>query len=433
MTPYTSYLIAFCSDASTLIVLSYVLARGKTLRMLFRERLSAKAAAVLGICLGLIGLMESHVPEAGFQYASSSLCIAFATSIGGLPVGLLTSAVIGLVTAIPTPHTAVSLLPAILVSAIMAKTIRRAKTLPIRLFYGFLLGALAQACRLFARNMMGHLWALPALPSTSLLSIPANGLGLLLLLLVVSEAQIRADSEQNRVEKEHKQLEAERARALTTEAQLSALSSRIHPHFLFNALNSIAELCCIAPQRAEKACLNLSHLMRWTLNTSAATLVPLRDELALTHAYLQIEQERLGEQLCVIWNRQSGCEDALIVPFALQILVENAINHGFANKIEPGTVSIFVRCSPRRTLVAVRDNGLGMPRESLVLIPPSDAPAKHGLQILNQQLILRFGTTARLRLFSRENQGTLVIFRLPRAKTSTMEGTQGHDERTHCR
>jgi hypothetical protein len=433
MTSYASYLIAFCADASTLIVLSYVLARGKTLRMLFRERLSAQATALLGICLGLIGLMESHVPEAGFHYASSTLCIAFATSIGGLPVGLLTSAVILGGAAFNMPHNAIGLLPTIIVSALMAKSIRRARTIPVRLFYGFFLGALAQACRLLVRNMVAHLWILPPMPAPRLLSIPANGVGLLLLLLVVSEAQVRADSEQNRIEKEQKQLEAERAHALTTEARLAALSSRVHPHFLFNALNSIAELCCISPERAETACLNLSNLMRWTLNTGAAGVVSLGDELSLTRAYLQIEQERLGERLCVRWNTRSACEEETVVPFAIQILVENAINHGLANKIDVGTVSITVRCSPRRTVVAVSDDGIGMTRDPHVLVPHSITAAKHGLQILNQQLILRYGASARLRLYSRESRGTLVIFGLPRTKSLKMEATKSNDDRTHRR
>jgi hypothetical protein len=390
--------------------------------MLFRERLSLQATALLGTCLGLIGLMEAHIPEAGFQYASSTLCISFATSIGGLPVGLVTTAVIAVVTAITTPRIAVSLLPAIVISALMAKTIRRTESVPLRLFYGFLLGGLSQAGRLAVRNMIGNVWVLPPLPSTALLSIPANGLGLVLLLLVVSEAQIRADSEQNRIEKEQQRVEAERAHALATEAQLAALRARIHPHFLFNALNSITELCCIAPERAETACLNLSKLMRWALNTSASTLVPLRDELALTRAYLAIEQERLGERLWVVWNTQSACEEENIVPFSLQILVENAINHGLANKIKPGTVSITVRCSPRRTLIAVSDNGVGMLREALVLVPSSETGAKHGLQILNQQLVLRYGVTARLRLFSRETQGTFAVFGVPgRKKPSRTE------------
>ena len=422
MTSYITYLIAFCSDASTLIVLFYVLARGRTLRMLFRERLSVQATVALGVGLGLIGLMESHVPEAGFQYASSSLCIAFATCIGGLPVGMLTAAIIVVVTALHSPQNGLGLLPALIVSALMAKSIRRTETIPWRLFYGFLLGALSQACRLTFRNAIGHFWVLPTLPPTALLSIPANGLGLLLLLLVVSEAQIRADSEQNRIEKEQKQLEAERAHALATEAQLSALSSRVHPHFLFNALNSIAELCCIAPARAEAACLNLSQLMRWTLDTSAASSVSLRDEISLTRAYVQIEQERLGERLCVNWNTESACEGESIVPFALQILVENAINHGLANKVEPGAISIIVRSSPCRTLIAVWDDGVGMTRESRPIAPRADSAARHGLQILNQQLVLRYGMIARLRLFSRENVGTLVVFAVPRSTTPFLKG-----------
>jgi LytS/YehU family sensor histidine kinase len=262
---------------------------------------------------------------------------------------------------------------------------------------------------------MAQFWILPTIPKSALLSIPANGLGLVLLLLVVSEAQVRADSEENRLAKEQKQREAEHAHALATEAQLSALRSRVHPHFLFNSLNSIAELCRISPERAETACLNLSQLMRWTLETSGVNVVSVRDELSLTRAYVQIEQERLGDRLCVVWNTRSACEEESIVPFALQILVENAVNHGLANKLEPGTISITVRSSGLRTLVAVCDDGVGMSRDAHAPVPTTEAAAQHGLEILNQQLILRYGRAARIRLVSRENVGTLAFFRLPRS------------------
>ena len=73
------------------------------------------------------------------------------------------------------------------------------------------------------------------------------------------------------MEVERHQVEVEHAHALASEAQLAVLRARIHPHFLFNALNSIAELCCIAPERAEAASVRLSQLMRRALDTSART------------------------------------------------------------------------------------------------------------------------------------------------------------------
>ena len=348
-------------------------------------------------------------------------------------MGLITTALITIGTVLLTPRNAISLLPAIVISALMARTITRSEAIPLRLTYGFLLGALAQGARLAVRCIIGMVWGLNPLPSTALLSVPANGLGLALLFLIISDAQVRADSEQHRIEIAQQRAEAERAQALATEAQMSALRARVRPHFLFNALNAITELCCIAPERAEIACLNLSQLMRWTLNTSTATVVPLREELALTRAYIQIEQERLGERLRVIWETRSLCEEAMVIPFSLQILVENAINHGLGTKLEGGTVSITIRCSARRTLVAVSDDGVGMPPEACALVRRSDSAANHGLQLSNQQLVLRYGIFARLRFFSRPGEGTLAIFAVPIEKRTAIEGGNKEDDHTDRR
>ena len=95
----------------------------------------------------------------------------------------------------------------------------------------------------------------------------------MLLLLVAHDARLRAESERNRAE-------AERAQALVTEAQLNALRARVHPHFLFNALTSIAALCAEAPPRAEAATVRLGQLMRHALETHGTTPLCLSDEIA---------------------------------------------------------------------------------------------------------------------------------------------------------
>ncbi len=112
--------------------------------------------------------------------------------------------------------------------------------------------------------------------------------------------------------------------------RLQALQARIRPHFLFNALNTIAGLIRRQPQRAEAAVEDLSDLFRHTLN-SADTRLPFATEVEIARRYLDMEQLRLGERLQVQWDIDAIPGDAALPALTLQPLLENAICHG----IEP--------------------------------------------------------------------------------------------------
>ena len=94
-----------------------------------------------------------------------------------------------------------------------------------------------------------------------------------------------------------KELDEEKAKTLATEAQLASLESRIHPHFLFNTLNSIAALIREDPILAEKTVEKLSALLRYSLDANAKGLVSLEQELEITEKYLEIEKVRFAERL----------------------------------------------------------------------------------------------------------------------------------------
>jgi two-component system LytT family sensor kinase len=246
--------------------------------------------------------------------------------------------------------------------------------------------------------------------------------------MIVHDAQVRADGERFRVE-------AERSRALLAEAQLAALRARLHPHFLFNALTSIAALCRMAPEKAEAAVIQLGQITRRALEADARASIPLADEIEYVEEFVEIEKLRLGERLRVLWDVDRGSAAAVrLPPFVLQTLVENAIQHGIAPKIGPGTVTVTVRGGRRRVVVAVRDDGVGADRGAVSyrcggrlagggsVMGGRGGGRPHGLEIVAEQLCLLYGHRARLRLFGRPDVGTCVVFSVPR-RAAGLRGT----------
>lgn len=425
MGAYSQTIYTFIADTCILVVIGYLLVRGRMLALLSRPRTTLPEAMLLGLLLGLVGLLEALLPDTRFFYATHTLFVTFAAIVGGMYVGLITAAVVSMGAMVSqTREFVVGTVLAAFIGAVLGHVVRHIAGIRERLIGGFAIGALVQSCRLLLHFVIAGKAHMQLATEEALVSILANGLGVVLLLLIVHDAQVRAESERRRIE-------AERAQALVSQAQLAAVRARIHPHFLFNTLTSIAALCSMAPERAEAAILRLSRLMRRALEASSATSVYLEEEIESVQAYLQIEQERLGSRLLVQWRLDPGYERIPVPPFALQTLVENAVQHGIAPKLGPGTVTITVRCSSRHTVVAVRDDGVGMD-ETLrrrVLIPENSR--MHGLRILHEQLILLYGRRARLRLFSHENAGTLIAFVLPTSGAGQREKEAGNDNRTY--
>lgn len=123
------------------------------------------------------------------------------------------------------------------------------------------------------------------------------------------------------------------------QARIESLQARIRPHFLFNSLNSIASLVSSDPCKAEQAVLDLSDLFRASL-AKPGTLVTWADEVALAQRYLSIEQYRLADRLQVSWQINAVPDDLPIPQLTLQPLLENALIHGVAPRIEGGLVCI---------------------------------------------------------------------------------------------
>ncbi|MCO7197746.1 histidine kinase [Pseudoalteromonas sp. OANN1] len=135
-----------------------------------------------------------------------------------------------------------------------------------------------------------------------------------------------------------------------SQAELEALHARIRPHFLYNSLNTVAELTHIDPTAAEKSALALADLSRAAMSTQ--NIVPLESEISLCKAYLALEQWRFAERLRVEWELDNVLGDVLIPALILQPLVENAVSHGVEPNPNGADIRIHIHCS-KRTLTVV--------------------------------------------------------------------------------
>jgi len=206
------------------------------------------------------------------------------------------------------------------------------------------------------------------------------------------------------IELRTKQVEQERAYKLLAEARLSALESRIHPHFLFNTLNSIAALIPSNPQLAEDTVGKLASLLRFSLNANQSGLVPLNQELKVVRDYLEIEKTRFGARLSYEIAVPEALQDLKVPPLALQSLVENAVKHVVAQRSQGAAIQVAALKDSGRIRLEVLDDGPGF---SLDAITP-----EHGLGNLIARLELLFGGAGHLEV-TRENGKTAVRLSFP--------------------
>ncbi|MEM9057045.1 MAG: histidine kinase, partial [Pseudomonadota bacterium] len=142
-------------------------------------------------------------------------------------------------------------------------------------------------------------------------------------------------------------------------ARVSSLQMQMNPHFLFNALNSIAALIeTDQRERAYDAVERLGSLLREALKLSDSDDVPLASELAFCRAYLAMEKIRFAERLTVEWQIDTEA-DWLIPAFTLQPIIENTIKHAVSVSEAPVTVRIAVRQERDTLVLSVTDNGPG--------------------------------------------------------------------------
>ena len=194
-----------------------------------------------------------------------------------------------------------------------------------------------------------------------------------------------------------------------TEMRVEIMLSQIRPHFLYNTLTAIRQLCDADPARAKQSILDFSRFLRANMNSlTTKEPIPFTQELEHTKSYLNLERQRFGERLKVVYD--TPVTEFEIPTLTLQPVAENAVRHGVLRREEGGTVRIATEEWGDGYVVIVADDGVGMDAPA-----GKDSDGAHiGLANVRSRLADQCGGT--LLINSTEN-GTTVNIWIPKGRT----------------
>jgi two-component system LytT family sensor kinase len=187
---------------------------------------------------------------------------------------------------------------------------------------------------------------------------------------------------------------------------LQVLKMQLQPHFLFNTLNTVAELVHTDPEAADQMITRLGRLLRLSLDHASHQVVPLRQETDFLRGYIEIEQVRFQDRLQVVWDLAPDTLDAAVPTLLWQPVAENAIRHGVTPLAGRGRIVIASRREGDDLVLEIRDNGKGL--------PPGGVPREGvGLRNIRERVEQLYGSRARFSLTPALGGGTEATLRLP--------------------
>lgn len=197
-----------------------------------------------------------------------------------------------------------------------------------------------------------------------------------------------------------KELEVARLTVLKTKAELDALHSKVNPHFLYNALNSIADLSITDGRKARRMTIALADLFRYSINYSQNNYSTVADEIEMAEVYLQIEKIRFEDQLNYSVNVQEEARHYLLPRFLLQPLAENAVKHGLKATGRMTEIQLEVALVEDRLQIILADNGPFFPDE---LVPG------YGLKSVFDKLDLLFPEEYEIRFTNTPRKQVIIV------------------------
>lgn len=199
-------------------------------------------------------------------------------------------------------------------------------------------------------------------------------------------------------------LRAERLRSLQQQATLLQLTQQLEPHFLFNAINTIASTIHTNPDLADSLLLRLAALLRAATDLARQPEVLLAEELRLLEGYAAIMRERFAGRVTVRFEVDPQSGECRVPALALQPLLENAFRHGVESRSEPTAIVVRTRRAEGRLRLEVEDDAGALPADPVLGV---------GLGNLRQRLALRYGERAALTLGARRAGGVVARIELP--------------------
>lgn len=227
------------------------------------------------------------------------------------------------------------------------------------------------------------------------------GVALALLFILVNiqfEHEVALREQERELAKQEKEL---------AEQHINIMLSQIQPHFLYNSLGAIYQLCETDPAAAKTSIRKFSDFLRGNMDSlKAREPIPFEKELGHVMNFLYLEQQRFGEQLRIVYQIEAS--DFFIPPLTLQPLVENAVQHGILHRKTGGTITIRTEETTEYAVVTIEDDGIGMERAKQM---PSLGNHAH-IGISNVRSRLEEMVHGSLEMES-SDEGTTVTIRIP--------------------
>ncbi len=381
-------IFALLDKTCVLVTLTFVLTRTRLFTHLLRPRLPLRDQVIALLIFLLMGLTEVVVAHQHSLMNARIIAVCAAGLLAGPWVGGIMGVAVTVMACLSQRLPVLSIGLSMVLGGLAGGLLHRCKpSLALHPTTGFVLGALTSLTR----------YSLVNAPAQNLLpEAIIHGGGVALILLVV--AQVRVQESQART---------------AALAEVRVLQAQMHPHFLFNALNTLSALSLLEPQAVPSAAARLGHFLRASLDQHERPFISLQEELNAVAAYLDIEALRLGERLFVEQKIAPGLMEASIPPFLLQPLVENAICHGIQPRAEGGCITYTAQREGGWLVLTVSDTGVGISTEVQARLFHASGPHVHALTLLRRRLQSLYGSTFALTLESYPGAGTTVSIRIP--------------------
>lgn len=195
-----------------------------------------------------------------------------------------------------------------------------------------------------------------------------------------------------------------KAELLLKKKQIALIQSQINPHFLFNSLNSIKALTSVDPEKAKYAIVQLSELLRKSLNTRTSSLTSVDEELVTVKDYLELEKMRYGDRLEYSVNVDVDRKRCTLPAMSLQVMVENAIKHGIDRSMVGGTIYVNIYSKDDLMFVEVKNTGQ---------ISKESSGTGIGTRNIIEQLKILYNEKASYKLFNGQNNTVTAQLIIP--------------------